>query len=239
MTDAENSISPQQALMTMLLGIPVAHAIAAAAELGMFARLQGGPLAAAALAQAAHTLEDPTYRLLRGLSAVGILAEDAERKFSLTRVGECLVPGTPGSFDALARMNGSVWGSAPFAEYQHSLTTGESGFQKCHGHSLFDWLSQHPDAEELFGNAMSTFSGMEVELVLGAYDFASAAKVVDVGGGHGLLLSRVLETVPAARGVLFDGPRVIERAKARWLESALAHRCELLSRRGRVSAPGG
>jgi len=229
MTNAESFISPQQTLMTMLLGIPVVHAIAAASELGIFARLRGGPLAAAELAKAAGALEDPTHRLLRALSSVGVLVEHADRKFSLTPVGQCLLPGTPGSFDALARMNGSVWGSAPFAEYRHSLMTGESGFRKHHGHGLFDWLSQHPDAEQLFGNAMSTFSGMEVELVLGAYDFAKASCVVDIGGGHGLLLSRILETVPEARGVLFDSPKVIERVKPQWLETALSRRCELVA----------
>jgi hypothetical protein len=126
-------------------------------------------------------------------------------------------------------MGGSAWCSQPFAELKHSLSTGESGFRKRNGHSLFDWLSQHPEEEELFGHAMSTFSGLEVELVLGAYDFARATNIVDVGGGHGLLLSRVLESVPGARGVLFDGPRVAQAAKPKWLESALSNRCEVVA----------
>jgi hypothetical protein len=229
MSTSENAISPQQVLMTMLLGMPVVHAIAAAAKLGIFAQLQAGPVAAKEVAKAAHTLEDPTYRLMRGLSALGILDEHTGRKFSLTPVGECLLPGKPGSFDALARMNGSAWGSAPFAELEHCLLTGESGFRKHHGLGLFEWLSRHPDEEELFGNAMSTFSGMEVELVIDAYDFASARTIVDIGGGHGMLLSRILERAPESRGVLFDSPGVAERAKTKWLESALSHRCEVLA----------
>ncbi|MFZ5893550.1 MAG: methyltransferase [Myxococcota bacterium] len=227
--DAGHETSPAQALMGMLLGVPVAHAIAAAAELGIFALLEAGPLDAAEIAKRASTLEDPTYRLLRGLSALGLFVEHNGRAFSLTEMGKCMLPSRPGSFDALARMNGSDWGSAPFAQFVHCLKTGESAFRRHHGEGLFAHISRYPEREQLFGNAMSTFSGMEIELVLGAYDFNNAGTIVDIGGGHGMLLSRILERAPGARGVLFDLSKVVERAKATWLGSALSRRCEAVA----------
>ena len=232
-------VSAQQALMGMLLGIPVAHAIAAAAELGIFSRLAAGVQTAKELAEQVGTLPDPTYRLLRALSSLGVIEEAADNTFSLSEMGRWLLPNVPGSFDSLARMNGSSWGSAPFSELAHSLKTGESAFKKCHGKGMFEWLSQFPEREELFGNAMSTFSGMEVELVLAAYDFGNAGTVVDVGGGHGMLLSRILETVPASRGVLFDLPRVVERAKNGWFSPELSRRCEVLAGDFFERVPGG
>jgi hypothetical protein len=69
---------------------------------------------------------------------------------------------------------------------------------------------------------------MEVDLVLGAYDFARARHVVDVGGGHGLLLARVLAAAPQARGTLFDQPDVVKHAAAALSKMDLAVRCEVM-----------
>ncbi len=225
----ENSVLPQQALMSMLLGVPVLHMITTAAHLGIPKKLEAGPLSAREIADQCGTLEDATYRLMRGLSAVGVLHELEGRAFSLTPIGECLRPGRPGSFDALAKLSGSAWCSGSFADLMHSITTGESAFSKQHGEELFSWFSSHPEEEQLFGDAMSTFSGVEVDLVLSAYDFSSARSVVDVGGGHGMLLARILGVTPAARGMLFDVPKVIERAKATWLAGSLLKRCEAVA----------
>ena len=46
--------------------------------------------------------------------------------------------------------------------------------------------------------------------VLAAYDFSSARRIVDVGGGRGHLLHAVLEATPQARGILFDLSGVVE-----------------------------
>ena len=53
-----------------------------------------------------------------------------------------------------------------------------------------------------------------------AYDFSGIRKLVDVAGGHGLLLRTVLKRYSSVHGVLFDLPEVIERG----LEAPLAER---------------
>jgi len=60
------------------------------------------------------------------------------------------------------------------------------------------------------------------------YDFASAATVVDVGGGHGRLLASILKTFPSVRGVLFDLPKVVEGAPALLAAAGVADRCEIV-----------
>jgi len=47
--------------------------------------------------------------------------------------------------------------------------------------------------------------------IVTTYDFSGFGTIVDVGGGQGLLLSAILQAVPAARGILVDVPHVIER----------------------------
>jgi hypothetical protein len=222
------SVPPAQIMMNYVLGNPVSRMIGAAAELGIVRELGAGPKSAEQVARAVGTQPDTTYRLLRALGALGVLEENAKREFSLTPVGECLLPDRPGSFDALAKLNNSAWITGAYAEIVHAVRTGGSGFDKHHGKGFFDWMAEHPAEQQLFGQAMSTFSGMEVELVLGAFDFSHARHVVDVGGGHGLLLSRVLEAAPEARGTLFDRAEVAARAKSTFVDPKIRARCEVM-----------
>lgn len=225
MSDAQ---AAAQTMMNFVLGVPVSRMIGAAAELGIPRALGGGPQRAEAVARTLGTDPSATYRLMRGLSALGVLNEAPNGEFSLTPVGECLLPDRPGSFDALARMNNSAWISGAYAELVHSVRTGQSGFDKCHGKGLFEWMSEHPSEQQLFGQAMSTFSGMEVALVLGAYDFSRAEHVVDVGGGFGMLAASILEAAPRARATLFDRPDVVAQAKATFESPRVRGRCELI-----------
>jgi len=224
MSDAQ---AAAQAMMNYVLGVPVSRMVGAAAELGIPRALGAGPQRAEAVAREIGSEPDATYRLMRALSALGVLNEAANGEFSLTAMGECLLPDRPGSFDALARLNNSPCMAGAYAEIVHSVRTGQSGFDKHHGKGLFAWLSENPAEERLFGQAMSTFSGMEVALVLDAYDFSRVRHVVDVGGGHGMLVSRVLGAAPDARATLFDRPEVLAQAKATF-DPKLRGRCEII-----------
>jgi len=220
---------PQQVLMNLLLGVPVVQVIGLAAQLGIPALLKAGAQSAAELAEACGTLEDPTYRVLRALGTLGVLNELADRRFSLTPVGECLVPDRPGSFDALAKLYAAPWSHLGFSELLHSLRTGQSSFSRHYGESMFSWLDKHPAEQELFGRAMSTFSGIELGLVLGAHDFSRYRQILDVGGGHGVLLSAILRATPEASGTLFDLPQVVEYARSSISQAGLQERCRCLS----------
>ena len=228
MSQGEDTMQPAHIMMNFVLGVPVGQMIGAAAELGIPRLLEQGPLAAEDVARAVRAQPEPTYRLMRALATLGVLAEGANRTFALTPVGECLLPDRPGSFDALAKLNTASWMSAAYARLVESLQTGHAGFDRAHGEGLFPFLTARPAEQELFGRAMSTFSGMEVELVLGAYDFSRVRHVVDVGGGHGLLLSRVLAAAPEARGTLLDLPDVAKQAKTAFVDAALRARCEII-----------
>src|SRR6187431_1176201 len=147
------AVPPQQIMMNYLLGIPICYMIGAAAQIGIPSLLADGARTAEQVAQVTGTAAEATYRLMRALSALGILSEDGERRFALTAIGQCLLPGTPGSFDALAKMNIVPWMARAYGEILHALETGQSAFSKAHGKSLFDWLSEHPSEQELFGDA--------------------------------------------------------------------------------------
>jgi SAM-dependent methyltransferase len=102
-----------------------------------------------------------------------------------------------------------------FSELGHSAHTGLPAFDKVFGKPRFDWLADHPDEATLFQHAMIALGQGHNEAVAQAYDFGPFARVVDVGGGHGQLLSNILIRHPHLSGVLFDLPAGIQMARAR------------------------
>ena len=54
----------------------------------------------------------------------------------------------------------------------------------------------NPDAAAVLNEAMTSVSAVDATAVVQAYDFSSIATLVDVGGGHGLMLATVLKAHP-------------------------------------------
>jgi hypothetical protein len=131
------------------------------------------------------------------------------------------------------------WGSL-----EHSTRTGKTAVSHLRGMEFFDYLDTDPDFAKVFNDAMTGVSSVAVDNAVPAYDFSDRRRIVDVGGGHGALLSAVLRQAPDARGVLFDLPSVVTRAGGKLLlfemlpEGATAHLGLLLDLEMLVSAGG-
>jgi hypothetical protein len=107
----------------------------------------------------------------------------------------------------------------------HAVKTGETAFQRVHGESAFDSFAKHPDVGRTFNEAMTDFVAQNIRAVVVAYDFTPLKTIVDVGGGHGSLITAILEASPASRGVVFDLPAVIEGAIREVAVRGMADRC--------------
>jgi hypothetical protein len=215
-------------LMSLLMGNYTLQMLATAVRMGIFDQLSDEPTPAHSVAEHAGTLLDPTYRLMRALTVIGALVEQPERRFSLGPLGKLLRKDAPCSFAPLTLNNAAPWGAEVSWTLLHSMKTGESGFRRRYGKSLFEWLSEHPEDERLFSESMSTFSGLEIRSILASYDFARHASVVDVGGAHGDLLKGLLEAHAQMTGTLFDVPSVIERAAALPRAEGVERRCSFV-----------
>jgi hypothetical protein len=186
----------------------------AAAKLGLADHLAERPKTAEELAGPLSLHAPSLHRLMRTLASLGILNERGDRGFALTRLGEALKTGAPGSARASLLTIASPWLNASFDQIIHSLQTGETGFEKANGMPLFDYLAQHPDEASLFSETMIGIHGEEPPAVADAYDFSVFGTVVDVGGATGNLLSAILSRHPGPRGILFDRPHVVTDAPA-------------------------
>jgi ubiquinone/menaquinone biosynthesis C-methylase UbiE len=133
-----------------------------------------------------------------------------------------------GSKRALALMSGDEQFRA-WAEIDYSLRTGKIAFDKVFGKPIFDYLSEHPDKARIFDAAMVGIHGRESHALLNAYDFSGIGVVADIGGGNGSQITEILKKHTRMKGIVFDLPHVIERAKERIQASGLVDRCQLVS----------
>lgn len=216
---------PQAQLMQFITGHWVTAALYSAAKLELADHLHAGPQNCADLARAVDGHEDSIYRLLRALSSLGIFEETAPRTFKNTAVGECLRKDHPRSLRGMILFQGSPphwqgWGSL-----LHSMKTGQSAFEHVHHQGFFDYCQAHPEFGEVFNNAMTGMSSSTAESVLQAYDFSGINTLIDVGGGHGYLISRILQKYPQLQGGLFDLPEVVADATPLLKQAGVADRC--------------
>jgi hypothetical protein len=100
-------------------------------------------------------------------------------------------------------------------------------------------LDRHPDAAEVFNAAMTGLYRRVHSAVVKAYPFGGFSRIVDVGGGNGLLISLILEANPHLTGTLFEISAVIEDAKKSIEAAGLAARCETVPGDFFVSVPDG
>ena len=190
----------------------VSRIIYAAAKLGLADQLAPEPKSAVELASRMQVHAPSLHRLMRTLASLGVLTEKPEQRFALTDLGQALTTGAPGSAKSTLLFMGSPWAQMGWDHLVYSVQTGETGFEKAHDVSFFDYLAQHPEDASLFSETMVGFHNQEPPAVAAAYDFSTFNTIVDVGGATGNMLSAVLSLHAGPRGILFDRPHVVKDA---------------------------
>jgi hypothetical protein len=219
---------PAEQLMQLVMGHMVTAAVYSVTKLGIPDLLGHGARPVAELAKASGTKEDALYRVMRALASVGLFTETTPRTFELTPVGEYLRKDSDGSFRDMALWMGDKLHFQVFPELQHSLRTGETLSEKVFGVPCFEYFEKDKEVSEVFNAAMTTFSKMAAPTVLEAYDFSwlDGKTLVDLGGGHGHLLTGILKEYPKLRGIIFDLEHVLKGTKERIREVGMTDRCQ-------------
>jgi SAM-dependent methyltransferase len=139
----------------------------------------------------------------------------------------------------MAMLLGRQWHHTAWASLADSVRTGESAFIKVYGVPHFEWLQANPEEGAIFNEAMTSLTGVAAGAVTQAYEFSGVARIADVGGGHGLFLSKILRANPHASGILFDLPHVAEGAERLLGDAGLIARCQVLCGDFFTSVPAG
>jgi hypothetical protein len=73
---------------------------------------------------------------------------------------------------------------------------GGTAFEQVYGDRFFEYLGRHPEQEAVFQGSMTGRSEQEAGDVVAAYEFGGLGRLVDVGGGYGILLGTILRAAP-------------------------------------------
>jgi hypothetical protein len=215
-------------MLNLINGFQVTQAIRVAATLRVADHLKDGPRSADDLASLTQSHAGALYRLLRALAAIGVFREEADRKFALTPMGDCLRSDSKTPIGGWAEHVGNPYFWQAWGHLLHSVRTGENAFMDLHGVDVWQYRLNHPDANAIFNRAMTNMSRGGAEAVLAAYDFSGFRHIVDIGGGQGAMLAAILNACPQARGTLFDQPQVVKGADAYLRERGVLDRCDIV-----------
>jgi O-methyltransferase domain/Dimerisation domain len=237
--DAAPDLPPQVAMLQMISGFWLARAIYIAAKLGLADLVKEQAKSAEELALETHTHGPSLYRVLRALASAGIFAEDEEQRFHSTPIAATLQSDTPGSLRYIAMTELGEEHYPAWENVLHSVKTGEIAFDHRFGMPIWEFFATHPENAQIFDNAMAHLTTSVNEAILSSYDFSPFSHVVDVAGGQGGFLIGLLKANPAARGLIYDLPHVIEKAKQSLNRERLEDRCEAIAGDIFQSVPAG
>ena len=209
-------------------GYRASQLVLLAVRLNIADHLATGPRSAESLAVATGTLRDPLRRVLRGMASLGLLEEVGDDGcFQLTALGQPLRTDHAQSVARSVLFTACEENTRAWAELEHTLQTGSSGFEHAFGMPRFEYLRARPAWAAIFQSQMSLQMERVARAVVAGYDFSGVDTVVDIGGGHGLLLATILHAHPDPRGVLFDLPEVVAAAEEPLRRAGVLDRCRL------------
>ena len=204
---------PTAVVMQMLMGYMVSQALTVAAKLKIADYLNDGAKTAEQLAELTTSHAPSVYRLMRALASTGVFVQDSENRFSNNALSEVLRSDHPESLRSMVEMLGHYEHWNAHGNLAQSVKTGEIAFDYTWGMPAFPFYEKHPESQKLFDDAMTSFTTGIAHAVTTTYDFSDAKTIADIGGGHGALLSTILETNKIATGIIFDQPQVVAGAE--------------------------
>jgi hypothetical protein len=216
---------PVEQVADLVFGQWKARIVYVVARLGIADQVAPAARSAEVLAEATQTHAPSLYRVLRAATTIGVLTEDAEGRFALTEMGDCLRSDHPAGLRWMSLLLNDEWEWKTWEHLPWSVETGHSAFQHIYGINRFDYLQQHPESRILFDRAMTGYSALHNAAVVASYPFATRTHVIDLGGGNGGLLTAILQAHPALQGTLFELEPAVAQARPLVDAAGVADRC--------------
>ncbi|HEV2073845.1 MAG TPA: methyltransferase [Thermomicrobiales bacterium] len=203
--------NPFATLTEIAGGYCLPRSLHAVANLGVADALDEMPRTATDLAASVSAHPGALGRVLRLLASHGVfeMQGDTVRHSPASRL---LRTDHPQSMRAFAQMFGLPIFWTTFGAMEHSVRTGLPAASEVFPEGFWTYLAGRPEEGQVFNSAMAAKAHGAIAGILTAYDFSGFGVIGDIGGGNGHLLHAILETVPNAKGVLFELPQVIEES---------------------------
>jgi hypothetical protein len=193
-----------QARLRELSDFAAPWSVSIAATLRLADHIEAGASRLEDLSDRARTDPDALLRLLRYLVACGVFAETAGR-YENTELSRLLLD--EGGWRQWLDLDGApgVWAKS-WTRLLDGVRTGSPGRDEGW---FYDELARTGRGAS-FDALMAAQVQTNAEQIAARYDWRSVERVVDVGGGTGVLLRTLLATYEHLHGTLFDLPQVVE-----------------------------
>ena len=238
-TATTKEVPPPMQMLQLMSGFWVSRCIYITAKLRLPDLLHDGPRTAEELAAATGTNAPSLFRVLRALAAVRVLTQSADNRFGNTPMSETLRSDVPGSLRAFAMTELGEEHYPAWGELLYSVQTGGIAFDKAFGMPCWEFFAKSPENARIFNDAMSGITAQTEEALHAAYKFDGIGTLMDVGGGHGGLITSILKRNPSMKGILFDSLQVVEGAPAKLSAAGVADRCQIIGGDFFKSVPAG
>lgn len=192
------------------------------AELGVADHLADRPRNVTDLAELCGADPDCLHRILRAATSLGLLrATGQPGTYTLTREGRTLRQDLPDSMRPAVLMAADPFWLEAIRLLPETVRAGRPALPQ----PTYEYLAGNPGADDLFHRFMRAHTTPVAEAIA-KLDFRGVRTVVDVGGGSGTVLGKVLRTHTHCTGILLERPDVAETAARHLAALGLRDRCE-------------
>jgi O-methyltransferase domain len=236
---AQAGTGAAETLLDLIASACLSQAFAVAAELHIADWLAQRAMSAEELAGRVPCHTPSLRRLLLALVAGGACTERGDGAFLLTPLGDLL----RARQQQASLHHWSVWWGRyrwpAWGQLAHSVRTGQCAIGVGAASVGMERLDEAPGAAAVFNSAMTELNRFVAHGVVQTCDLAGNEHVVDVGGGHGELLVRLLQAHEHLRGTLLDRAHARAGALAHLTQCGVAQRCEVMVGDFFVHVPSG
>ncbi|OGO51107.1 MAG: hypothetical protein A2148_07065 [Chloroflexi bacterium RBG_16_68_14] len=190
------------ALMLDFLGAESFQALVAAHRLGVFEALDGGALTAVQTASRIEADERGTTLLLEALEALGYVHKKKDGRYASSTTSAKWLP----------LLGDGIGWFGLMVERLHDLD--ECVRRGGPTTDAREWLEQIPDGWREFQAGMVALARMTADEIVAKVRLpATARRLLDVGGGHGLYSIKFCRRYPQLSATVFDLPEAMEVAR--------------------------
>lgn len=176
--------------------------------------------------------------VLRHLADRGVFEEPQSGTFALNDAARGLLdPGLRLGLDlgGIGGRMAGAWSTLP--DY---VKTGRAAYQTRFGLPFWEDLAAHPDIRASFDALMGPQGHGAPDPHVVLHDgWDAVRRVVDVGGGTGVMLAAILQSRPGVRGTLVDLPAAVARSSAVFESAGVADRAAAVGQSFFEALPAG
>lgn len=216
------TLNQAPAMMLDLAGAIAYQAVSTAVRLGVFDALAERPMTAAELAQTLQAQPRGIEALLRALSTTGYVDFRDGHYANSAMTRKWLLDNEAFDGPAMTRF----WDAALTTLWPHAPDVIRSGERPV---DIYKWVESDPALNSAFQQSLvstASNSGADIARKIGLP--SSAARLLDVGGGHGVYSLLMCREYPNLQATVLDSPAALEVAALKVAEYDMADRVTLL-----------